>query len=121
MSEPILWTQPRAKGSLTTEIGLYDVVLTVLQMTSERNEHSCPEMISRISPEHVKLTKNQIMDSEKYGTGRNLEKIILFFPFDGGSFKRTMGMYGGCFFIQCLRTFLTSLCTCLITSLSSKL
>lgn len=55
------------------------MVLTVLQATSERNEHSCPEMISRISPEHVKVTKNQIMESEKYGTGRNLEKLILFF------------------------------------------
>ena len=92
-----------------------------MQMTLESNEHSCPETILRISPEHVKLTKNQIMETEKYGARRNLEKLILFFAFDGGSFKITMGMHGGCLFTRCLKTFLTSLCTCLITSLSSKL
>lgn len=99
---------------MSAEVGLHKLLLVVFRQHLR-------VMKWPGEPEHVKLAKNQTMEMEKYGPGRNLEKFFSFFPFKGGCFKHAMDTSGGYLFIPCLKAFLTSLHICLITSPSSKL
>lgn len=70
----IFWTQSRMKGSMSAETGLQKLHLVVFRQHLRVMKWS-GEL------EHVRLAKNQTMEMEKYGPGRNLEKFFYFFSF----------------------------------------